>query len=106
MDSHYPTTDSFSFSESDDEVLHISFGPNRVSLSKAAAQDLSYRLASFLTFLDHKSHEQLTYEPAPCSSCEAECESRVTEVAQNLESTENSSLAANVLPFRTKASKT
>lgn len=106
MDSHYPTTDTFSFSESDDEVLHISFGPNRVSLSKAAAQDLSYRLASFLTFLDHKTQEQLTYEHAPCSSCEAECEGRVTEVSQNLESTEDIPPAANVLPFRTKVSKT
>ncbi|MDX9730177.1 MAG: hypothetical protein RBT63_00265 [Bdellovibrionales bacterium] len=60
---YFQTTDDFSFSqdsatrdpaESRDEVLHISFGPTRLSLTRAAAQDLSYRLASFLTFLEYK----------------------------------------------------
>ena len=46
------TTDDFMFSK-EAEVLKIAFGPTCVSLSRAAAEDLSYRLRSFLTYLDH-----------------------------------------------------
>ena len=49
---HFKTTDDFRFSL-DESVLHIGFGPTRVSLNRAAAEDLSYRLSSFLTYLDH-----------------------------------------------------
>ncbi len=58
---HYSTTDEFYF-ESENDLVQIHFGPNRVQLSNYAAHDLVYRLASYLVFLEHQKHQEADTE--------------------------------------------
>lgn len=46
------TTDAFELQVDRDDVVQLSFGATKVSMTKKAALDFQYRLAAFIAYLD------------------------------------------------------
>lgn len=60
----FSTTDDFFFHSTPCGIVEIGFGATSVRMTQAAAEDLSYRLSSYLVFLKHGPQDRATVETA------------------------------------------